>query len=44
MRELLYILLDFQVSETLYRGPEFYYNYHIDYLINYTIGFIIITS
>ena len=22
-RELLYILLDFQVSETLYRGPEF---------------------
>ena len=26
----------------LYRGPEFCYNYRIDYLINYTIGFIII--
>ena len=37
MRELLYIHLDFQVSEMLY-------NYLLDYLINYTIGFIIITS
>ena len=38
-------LLDLQVSETLHRGPEFcHYNYLIDYLINYTIGFIIITS
>ena len=47
-RDLLYILLSFQVSERLYRGPEFYYNYLIDYLIDYlincTIGFIIITS
>ena len=38
--ESLYILLNFQVSKLLYRGPEFYYNY----LIYYTVGFIIITS
>ena len=37
---ILYIVLDFQVSERLYRGPGFYYNY----LINYTIGFVMITS
>ena len=31
-RKLLFIVLDSQVSERLYRGPGFYYNYLIDYL------------
>ena len=39
MRQILYILTDFQVSERLHGGPEFSDNYLIDYLI----GFIIIT-
>ena len=34
------VVVDFQVSERLCLGPGFYY----DYLIDYTIGFIIITS
>ena len=38
MRQILYIYyIDFQVSERLYGGPAFSGNY----LINYTIGFII---
>ena len=34
---------EFQVPEGLHRGPEFSHNYLIDYLRDYTIGFIIIT-
>ena len=38
-QKILYILTEFQISERLHRGPEFSHNY----LIDYTIGFIIIT-
>ena len=36
-------ITNYQVSERLhgYGGPEFSHNYLIDYLRNYTIGFII---
>ena len=36
MSYVLYILLDFEVTEGLRRGPEFSHNY--------TIGYLIITS
>ena len=42
-RKILCIFTDFQVPERLQRGPEFSHNYLIDYLRDYTIGFIIIT-
>ena len=35
MWKLLYILINFNVSETLNRSPEFKYNYIIDYLLHY---------
>ena len=40
MRQILYILTNFQVSERLHGGPTFSGNY----LMDYVIGFIIITS
>jgi hypothetical protein len=30
----LYIFTNFQVPERLHRGPEFFYTYPIDYIIN----------
>ena len=41
----IHVLINFHVSERLHRGPEFYHNHLelINYLIDYTIGFIIIT-
>ena len=40
-RKLLYVLLDFQVTERLHQGPDVSHNYLIGYLIGFIIGFII---
>ena len=42
-RKLLYILLDFQVTERLHRGPEFSHNYLIDFIVDFIIDYNIIT-
>ena len=41
VRYSTYNYTDFQASERLHEGPEFSHNYLIDYLRDYSIGFII---
>ena len=44
MHKILYIYINFQVSERLHGGPEFSLYYLIDYTIGFIIHYTIITS